>query len=71
MSSSAELEQGFNDTVGVLNSQNAALVDHVADLLTDERLWAVGWRWHDVDVALGCLAGGDVAGHCFGDRGDC
>ena len=40
MSSSAELEQGFNDTVGVLNSQNAALVDHVADLLTDERLWA-------------------------------
>jgi hypothetical protein len=40
MSLSAELEHGFNDTVGVLNSPNAALVDQVAHLLTDERLWA-------------------------------
>jgi hypothetical protein len=40
MSLSAELEHGFNDTVGVLNSQNAVLVDQVARLLSDERLWA-------------------------------
>ena len=40
MSLFAELEHGFNDTVGVLNSQNAVLVDQVARLLSDERLWA-------------------------------
>ncbi|MFT4865722.1 MAG: hypothetical protein ACI8RE_001912, partial [Ilumatobacter sp.] len=47
MSSIAELEyevdlvdMSFNDIVGVLNSQHAALVDRVVVLLADERLWA-------------------------------
>jgi len=40
MSSVAELECEFNDIVGVLNSQHAALVDRVVVLLADERLWA-------------------------------
>jgi hypothetical protein len=47
MSSAAELECeleceviSVNDIVGVLNSQHAALVDRVAVLLADERLWA-------------------------------
>jgi hypothetical protein len=35
-----ELECEVNDIVGVLNSQNAALVDRVVVLLADERLWA-------------------------------
>ncbi|WP_395154192.1 DUF222 domain-containing protein [Ilumatobacter sp.] len=40
MSSTTELECEVNDIVGVLNSQHAALVERVAVLLADERLWA-------------------------------
>ena len=36
----AGIEREFNDIVGVLNAQHAALVDRVALLLADERLWA-------------------------------
>ena len=35
-----EVNMSFNDIVGVLNSQHAALVDRVVVLLADERLWA-------------------------------
>ncbi|WP_394930648.1 DUF222 domain-containing protein [uncultured Ilumatobacter sp.] len=44
MSSTDELgckvNMSFNDIVGVLNSQHAALVDRVVVLLANERLWA-------------------------------
>lgn len=41
MSSIARIEREFNDIVGVLNAQHAALVDRVALLLADDRLWPV------------------------------
>ena len=37
---SVEVDMSFNDIVGVLNSQHAALVDRVVVLLADSRLWA-------------------------------
>ena len=40
MSSVAGIEREFNDIVGVLNAQHAALVDRVILLLADDRLWA-------------------------------
>ncbi len=40
MSSVAGIEREFNDIVGVLNAQHAALVDRVILLLADDCLWA-------------------------------